>query len=137
MMPSTQGHTEATERVVRLFERLPGLINRDSDLVRRGRFLTADVKLGVGDLPLIVSIERGQIESVARGPFLLRPWVFALSAEPEIWEQLLEQIPKPGVHDIMALSKVGKLTIEGNLQPFLANLQFVKDVICAPRAISR
>lgn len=137
MTQSSQANTEATERVVRLFERLPGLVNGDFDLVRRGRFLSTDFKLGVGTLPLVVSLARGQVTSVARGPFLLRTWVFALSAPPEIWEKLLEPVPKPGAHDIMALSKVGLLTIEGSLQPLLANLQFVKDVICAPRAINR
>ena len=35
----------------------------------------------------------------------------------------------------MALSKVGLARIEGNLQPFMANLQYVKDVVAAPRAL--
>lgn len=126
-----------TERIVRLFEQLPGLVNADLDLVRRGRFLTTDFKLGVGTLPLIVSIERGQVAAVARGPFLLRPWVFSLNAAPDTWAKLLEPVPKAGVHDVMALSKVGLLTIEGNLQPYMANLQYIKDVICAPRALNR
>ncbi len=126
-----------TQRIVRLFEQLPGLVNADVDLVRRGRFLTTDFKLGVGTLPLIVSVERGQVAAVARGPFLLRSWVFSLTAAPDIWAKLLEPVPKAGVHDVMALSKIGLLTIEGNLQPFMANLQYIKDVISAPRALNR
>ena len=47
-----------------------------------------------------------------------------------------EPVPAPGVHDLMALSKQGLVRIEGNLQPFMANLQFVKDVIAAPRLLN-
>lgn len=126
-----------TEEIASRFEQLPRLVKADADLVRRGRFLTTDFKLGVGAVPLIVSIERGQVASVARGPFLLRPWVFALTAAPDTWSKLLEPVPKPGVHDVMALSKIGLLTIEGNLQPYMANLQYIKDVITAPRALAR
>ncbi len=135
--PIARGSDAETERIARLFEQLPGLVKADGDLVRRGRFLSTDFKIGVGALPLIVTIERGEVLSVTRGPFLLRPWVFALTAAPDTWGQLLEAVPKAGVHDVMALSKVGMLTIEGNLQPFMANLQYVKDVICAPRAMNR
>jgi hypothetical protein len=35
----------------------------------------------------------------------------------------------------MALSKVGLARIEGNLQPFMANLQVIKDIVAAPRAV--
>lgn len=125
-----------TERIAELFEKLPDLVQADADLVRRGRHLTTDFKLGVGALPMIVSIAAGEVVSVARGPFLLRPFAFSLSAEPEIWAELLAPEPKPGVHDVMALSKVGLLKIEGNLQPFMANLQYIKDVVCAPRRLN-
>ena len=122
-----------TERVVRMFEQLPDLVAGDADLVRRGRFLTTDFELGIGRCALLVSIASGEVRSVVRGPFLLRPWAFALRGEPETWAALLEPVPAPGVHDLMALSKSGRVRIEGNLQPFMANLQYVKDVIAAPR----
>lgn len=137
MTESANRLDETAERIARLFERLPGLVDGDADLVRRGRFLTTDFKLGVGKLLLIVSIERGRVSAVTRGPFLLRPWTFSLTAAPDTWDSLLEPMPKAGVHDVMALSKVGLLTIEGNLQPYMANLQYIKDVITAPRALSR
>ena len=126
----------ATERVVRMFEALPKLVAADADLVRRGRFLTTEFEIGVGAVPLHVSIDNGEVRSVSRGPFLLKPWVFALRAEPQTWSALLEPVPAPGVHDLMALSKQGLVRIEGNLQPFMANLQYVKDVIAAPRLLS-
>ena len=52
----------------------------------------------------------------------------------DAWLEFLAPVPKPGWHDIMALSKRGVARIEGNLQPFMANLQYIKDVLAAPRA---
>lgn len=125
----------ATERVAALFERLPELVKRDADLVKRGRFLATDFALVVGATPLLVRIESGHVTAVTRGPFLLRSWVFSITAAAETWLKLLKPVPDPGTHDLMALSKVGLARIEGNLQPFMANLQYVKDVITAPRAL--
>lgn len=120
--------------VARRFEALPEIAGRDEDIVRRGRFLTCDFKLGVGALPLLVSVVAGRVTAVARGPFLLRPWAFSLTAAPEIWARFLEPVPVAGMHDILALSKTRQLLIEGDLRPFMANLQVVKDIVAAPRA---
>lgn len=125
----------ATQRVAALFERLPELVARDADLVKRGRFLTTDFALVVGATPLLARIETGRVTTVTRGPFLLRSWAFSITAAPETWLKLLKSVPDPGTHDLMALSKVGLARIEGNLQPFMANLQYVKDVVTAPRAV--
>lgn len=122
-------------RVISLFERLPELIDANADLLRRGRFLTADFAIVVGATPLLVRVERGRVTSVARGPFLLRPWSFSITAEPQTWLALLKPVPDPGTHDLMALSKTGLARIEGNLQPFMANLQVIKDIVTAPRAL--
>ena len=70
----------ASEQVVRLFSALPDLVDADPDLVRRGRFLTTEFQIGVGSLSLHVVIETGRVRSVVRGPFLLKPSTFALSA---------------------------------------------------------
>lgn len=126
-----------TERVAELFARLPELVAANADLVRRGRFLTCVFEIGIGALPLSVGVVEGNIKSVDRGPFLLRPWTFAVRMPPDAWLAFLAPVPKPGWHDILALSKRGTARIEGNLQPFMANLQYVKDVLAAPRALAR
>ena len=123
-------------RVIALFERLPALVGGNADLLRRGRFLTTDFAIVVGATPLLVRVDGGRVTSVTRGPFLLRPWTFSITAEPETWLKLLKRVPDPGTHDLMALSKVGLARIEGNLQPFMANLQVIKDIVTAPRALT-
>ncbi len=128
---------DATDRIVALFTQLPRLVAQDADLVRRGRFLSCEFEIGVGRVALMVAIAAGVVRSVERGPFRLRPWAFAIRAEPQTWSGFLAPLPAAGVHDVMALSKQGLARIEGDLHPFLSNLQVIKDVLAAPRAINQ
>jgi hypothetical protein len=45
-------------------------------------------------------------------------------------------MPEPGWHDLLAIYKRGYAQIDGDLQPLMANLQYVKDVLAAPRQLS-
>jgi hypothetical protein len=123
------------EAVVGAFKALVELAAADADLARRGRFLTCEVEIGVGSVPLAVSIIEGRVMSVRQGPFLLKPWTFAIRADADVWRRFHEPYPAPGFHDLMALTKVGKATIEGNLVPFMGNLQYVKDLLALPRRL--
>ena len=125
--------TPEEQRIAARFEALPQLAAADEDLMRRGRFLSCTFELGVGSLPLAVAIEAGRVTSVVRGPFLLKPWTFAIRAEAQTWQRFLEAYPAPGWHDLMALTKVGRARVEGNLVPFMGNLQYVKDLLALPR----
>ncbi|MEZ5855637.1 MAG: hypothetical protein R3D67_13170 [Hyphomicrobiaceae bacterium] len=134
MTPDGSSHDAATLRIVERFEALPALAAADADLLRRGRFLTCDFEIGVGPIPLLVRMVEGKVASIARGPFLLKPWVFAIRAPAEVWEKFLEPMPAAGWHDLMALTKVGRARVEGNLVPFMGNLQVIKDLLALPRA---
>lgn len=127
---------DVTSGIVERFEALPRLVAADADLMRRGRFLSCDFELGIGAQTLLVSLVEGRVAAVARGPFLLRPWAFAIRAEADVWAKFLEPMPAAGFHDLMALTKVGRARIEGNLVPFMANLQYIKDVVASPRALA-
>jgi hypothetical protein len=41
--------------------------------------------------------------------------------------------PRPGFHDLLALTKRGEAMLEGDLHPFMTNLQYFKDVLALPR----
>jgi len=116
-----------------MIERIPGLVNADENLVRRGRYLSTTFMLGVGEQGYLVKIIEGRIVSITPGPFVTPNYSFALRAPKDEWEMFWEKIPKPGHNDIFALFKRGKLTIEGDLHPFMANLLYIKDVLAAPR----
>jgi hypothetical protein len=116
-----------------MIERLAELVNADDALVRRGRFLTTAFLVEVGDVAWLVGVREGRIERVERGPFLLRPWSFAIRASAEAWQRFWQPVPEPGSHDVFAMAKLGTARIEGDLHPLMANLRYVKEVLASPR----
>ena len=119
-----------------MIERMADLVNSDAHLVRRGRFLSTTFMLGIGDTGYLIKIIEGRIASVTPGPFVTPNYSFALRAPRDEWEMFWEKVPKPGHNDIFALFKRGKLVIEGDLHPLMANLLYIKDVLAAPRQIA-
>ena len=116
-----------------MIERIQELVNTDANLVRRGRFLSTTFLLEIGDKGYLVKILEGRIVSITPGPFVTPNFSFALRAPRDEWEMFWSELPPPGYNDIFALFKRGKLTIEGDLHPFMANLLYIKDVLAAPR----
>ena len=92
---------------VAAFMDLAARANDDEFLVHRGRFLTGDILVEIGDVPFIVAIDKGRVAAVERGPFPLRPWVFAVRGSEEGWRGFWQPIPPPQFHDIFALVKRG------------------------------
>jgi len=83
---------------------LPALVNRDEALVRRGRYLTTTFLVEVGAIEFLVRVVEGRIAAVERGPFLMRPWSFALRAPADAWQRFWPPLPDPGYHDLFAMS---------------------------------
>ncbi len=81
-------------------------------------------------------VAAGKIISLERGPFVMRSWRFAVRGSAEAWWRLWQPMPDPGWHDLLALTKRGCVVLEGDLQPLMANLQYVKDVLVLPRRLS-
>ena len=121
------------EKMADLVNKIADLVNSDSNLVRRGRFLSTTFLMEVGDQGYLVKIIEGRIVSITPGPFVTPNYSFALRAPRDELEMFWEKVPKPGHNDIFALFKRGKLKIEGDLHPFMANLLYIKDVLAAPR----
>jgi hypothetical protein len=120
-----------------MIERLVDLVNSDARLVHRGRFLSTTFMLGISDQGYLVKIVEGRIVSITPGPFVTPNFSFALRAPRDEWEKFWKKLPDPGHNDIFALFKRGKLTIEGDLHPLMANLLYIKDVLAAPRKEAR
>jgi pimeloyl-ACP methyl ester carboxylesterase len=119
-----------------VIERIPDLVNADEDLVRRGRYLSSTFLIEIGDKGYLVKIIEGRIVSVTPGPFVTPNYSFALRAPRDEWELFWTALPPPGHHDIFALFKRGKLVIEGDLHPLMANLLYIKDVLASPRKLA-
>ena len=116
--------------------KIPMLVNEDADLQRRANWFDSRWLLKIGAVEFHVVQTSGRIISFERGPFFMRAWSFGVAAEAKGWIAHWQPIPAPGDHDILAMSKRGALQLSGDLTPLMQNLQVVKDVLAAPRAIA-
>jgi hypothetical protein len=115
------------------FARLPALLEADDDLRRRGRLLTVECRVEIGAEPFFLTIRDGALAELARGPKLLRSTAFTFRATDEAWTEHWKPMPAPGWHDLFALTKRGVASVDGDLRPFLQNLQYFKDLWALPR----
>jgi hypothetical protein len=115
-------------------EKLAQLVNADERLVWKGRFIDTSFLVEIGDIPYLIKVAEGRIASVARAPFVMPSWSFALRASRETWDLFWLPVPPPGSHDLFALIKRRALRVEGNLHPFMANLFYFKGVMAALRS---
>lgn len=118
-----------------MLEQLGDLVNDDAALVRRGRHFTGAFLVEARPRVWLVHVLRGRIERVEAGPFVMPSWRFALRAEEASWQRFWRRRPAPGDHDLLALVRRGLMKFEGDLQPLMANLLYIKGVLEAPRAV--
>ena len=115
------------------FAHLPSFLAADSDLLRRGRWLTVDCRIDIGAEPFHLALRDGALAGFERGPRLMRSSTFSFGATDEAWTNHWRPIPAPGWHDLFALTKRGAAAMAGDLRPFLQNLQYFKDLLALPR----
>ncbi|MGA7810112.1 hypothetical protein [Bradyrhizobium sp.] len=119
--------------LIATFRSIPDLLACDAALVGRGRWLDVDCLLGPTMRPFHVAIRGGRIVEMIPAPVLMRSWRFAYRASPAAFAAYWEPIPPPGWHDLLALTKRGEAALEGDLYPFMAHLQYFKDLLALPR----
>ena len=102
----------------------------------RSRPVRADILLQFDDLPAIVRVREGRVAEIVERGVALQSWDFAVKGTAEGWSKFWEAVPQAGWHDLLALNKRKAFTIEGNLHPLMAHLQFVKDLLASPREVS-
>jgi len=102
-------------------------------LIEVGHWLSCRCLLGFGSERAVLTIEHGVPDMGAIGA-PLTSWDFAIRGSARGWTCFWQSPPPPGWHDLFALAKRGEFQIEGQLHPFMANLQFFKDLLALPRA---
>jgi hypothetical protein len=115
------------------FLRLPALLDADAALIARGSFLNVECLLGLTDHPFHVTFAAGRIVDMTPAPVLMRSWRFSYRATAPAWAEFWKSEPRPGWHDLLALTKSGAASLEGDLLPFMTHLQYFKDVLALPR----
>jgi hypothetical protein len=119
--------------VFEAFSNIPAWLERSEALIARGRLLDCDCLLGPVEQPFHVAIRAGRIVDLMPAPVLMRSWRFSYRATSLAWAQYWQPMPRPGWHDLLALTKRGEAVLEGDLHPFMAHLQYFKDVLALPR----
>ena len=116
-----------------MIEQLPEKVNANAALVRRGQYLSTTFLLQVGAEGWLVTVEKGRIAQVARQTSSIGNFAIALRASQEAWIEFWQRVPKPGFHDLLALSKFRHLKVEGDIKMFMAHLRYFKEVLASPR----
>jgi len=132
---ATAGEPEAAELVTRL-ERSLANEPAVAALRLRARETRVTLCVGIGAIERRIDVSQDDIRPLPPAP-PLQPWDLCVRGTPRAWQELWEAVPKAGWHDVFALAKRGEMRIEGNLQPFMANLEFFKDLLALPRTGSR
>jgi hypothetical protein len=123
-----------SDPVTEAFSQIPALLERDAALIQRGRFLDVDCLLGSTTQAFHVAIRAGRIIDMVAAPVLMRSWTFGYRATPDAWTAFWQPMPKAGWHDLLSLTKRGDATLEGDIKPFMTNLQYFKDLLALPRS---
>ena len=119
-----------------MIENLADYVNNDSALVWRGRFVNCDILVGIGNLDYIVKIEEGRVTAARLRRLNIESGLFAIRASAKIWEEFWRPMPKRGHHDLFSMMAAGLAQIDGDLLPFMQNLQYFKDLLGALRPAS-
>jgi hypothetical protein len=123
-----------SDPVSEAFSQIPALLERDAALIQRGRFLDVDCLLGSTTQAFHVAIRAGRIIDMVSAPVLMRSWTFGYRATPDAWTAFWQPMPKAGWHDLLSLTKRGEAKLEGDIKPFMTNLQYFKDLLALPRS---
>ena len=130
-MSSASDVTDAA--IVQAFAAIPALLDQAPALIARGRLLDCECLLGPINHPFHVTIRAGRIVDLTPAPVLMRSWRFSYRASTVAWAEHWRAPPRPGFHDLLALTKRGEAMLEGDLHPFMAHLQYFKDLLALPR----
>ena len=119
----------------KLFDKVREEVNARAHLLHLGRFCSTELLIQSGEQSVYLLIERGLILKVLQGPLLMRAWKFALRAQAQTWNEFWQPVPAVGFNDIFAMSRHGRLVIDGDIGPLLGHLRYIKEVVAMPRAI--
>lgn len=117
-----------------MIEKLADFANGNEALMRRGRYVDFAILVGVGAIDYIVDIDGGQVRDVRPRQINIDSGRFAIRAPAEIWREHWKSMPKRDHHDLFSMLAAGLAQIDGDLLPFMQNLQYFKDLLAAPRS---
>jgi hypothetical protein len=119
-----------------MIEHMAEVVNADPAIQRWGRHMHETFLVEVGEDQYLVTVRAGRIESVEKGPHVMRSWRFAIRAKKECWERFWRKLPEPGWHDLFALLRRREAVFEGDQRVLFAYLLYLKLALAAPRKVA-
>jgi hypothetical protein len=118
-----------------VIDRIADIANADAGLARWGRHMNETFMVEVGPTQFLLTVRAGRVESVEKGPLVMRGWRFAIRASRESWEKHWQNPPPPGWHDLFALLRRGEVAFEGDQRVLMAYLLYLKLLLALPRQL--
>ena len=108
-------------------------INSNKRLIEKGRWVNLTFTFGIGQNDYLFEIIEGKVISTTKRTILTRSGTFKIHGEKIAWEKHWLNIPPRDYHDIFAMLAKKLIIVDGNLTPFMQNLQYFKDLIASNR----
>ena len=108
-------------------------INSNQDLLKRGKWVNLTFTFGIENTDYLIEIINGKVNSIKKRVLLTNSGVFRIHGESVSWEKHWLKNPPRDYHDIFAMLAKKIIILEGDLTPFIQNLQYFKDLIASNR----
>lgn len=116
-----------------MFDSLVSTQRNAPSLQHMGRHLDTVCMLSTDKNDWLVTINKGVVAQVSKGPLVMPSYTFRIVAGESDWHEFLLPVPAPGRHDIIALLRRGVLQFEGNLHPLMSHLLYFKLLLASLR----
>jgi len=111
-------------------------INSNKDLLKRGKWVNLTFTFGIENTDYLIEIINGKVNSIKKRVLLTKSGVFRIHGESVSWEKHWLKNPPRDYHDIFAMLAKKIIILEGDLTPFIQNLQYFKDLIASNRTFN-
>tara|TARA_Y100001970_G_C13596586_1_gene538129 strand:- start:148 stop:516 length:369 start_codon:yes stop_codon:yes gene_type:complete len=118
---------------MKLIKNIKKLVNNNTQIISKGRWVKLKFILGVDAEDFIFEINCGKIVSIEKRTVDTKTGLFKISASLTSWKKHWLYIPPRDYHDLFAMLSKKIIKIDGNILPLMQNLQFFKDLIASNR----
>ena len=116
-----------------MIESLAQFANCNTSLQMRGRHISMDILVGVGDDDFIITLEKGRVIDIQPRRVSLESGIFAIRAAEEVWAEHWQSIPKRDYDDLFSMVSAGLANFDGDLRPLTQKLLYFKALLESPR----
>ncbi|WP_443643922.1 hypothetical protein ABXT66_01615 [Candidatus Levibacter sp. Uisw_134_01] len=111
-------------------------INSNQELLKRGQWVNLTFTFGIENTDYLFEIINGKVNSINKRVLLTKSGVFRIHGQSVSWEKHWLKNPPRDYHDIFAMLAKKIIILEGDLTPFIQNLQYFKDLIASNRTFN-